>query len=58
MIVREQYLKQLRPLFNTKIIKIITGIRRAGKSILLTQVIDELLKSGVKESQIIYLNWT
>lgn len=55
MIVREQYLKQLRPLFNTKIIKIITGIRRAGKSILLTQVIDELLKSGVKESQIIYL---
>lgn len=55
MIIREHYLKQLRSFFNTKIVKIITGIRRSGKSTLLTQVIDELLKSGVKDNQIIYL---
>lgn len=55
MIIREHYLKMLRPLYNTKIVKIITGIRRSGKSTLLTQIIDELLRSGVQSNQIIYL---
>ena len=42
MISRERYLQQIRPFYDSDLIKVITGIRRCGKSILLKQVMDEL----------------
>jgi len=56
MIKREKYLSKIRGFYNSELIKIITGVRRCGKSVLLKQIIDELKESGIKEDHIIYLN--
>ena len=56
MIKREDYLHKLRQLRDQNIIKVITGMRRSGKSILLKLFREELLESGVDKSQIISLN--
>lgn len=53
---RETYLEQIRPYYDSDIIKVITGVRRAGKSILLDTIKDELIESGVHGDHIIYLN--
>lgn len=55
-LVRETYLEQIRPYYDSDIIKVITGVRRAGKSMLLDTIKDELLKNGIAEDKIIYLN--
>ena len=52
---REKYLSKIRPFFDSDIIKVITGIRRCGKSFLLKGIINELLEKGVSEKQIIYI---
>lgn len=57
MILRENYLQQIRPLINKPFIKVLTGIRRCGKSVILTQLIDLLRKSGILDSKIIYYNF-
>lgn len=57
MIARESYLQRLRSLKNQKIIKVITGIRRSGKSTLLEAFKNELLKSGVEKKDVIFLNF-
>ena len=57
MIIREKYLSQIRPFYDQDLIKVITGIRRCGKSILLTQIIDELKHNNIKDSQIIFINF-
>ena len=54
---RETYLEQIRPYYESDIIKVITGVRRAGKSILLDTIKDELKEQGVDEKYIIYLNF-
>lgn len=54
---RETYLEQIRPYYESDIIKVITGVRRAGKSILLDTIKEELAAGGVPESHIIYLNF-
>lgn len=46
MIIREHYLKQIRPFYESDLIKIITGIRRCGKSVILKQVLNELEAAG------------
>ena len=56
MIERNEYLNVLKRFKDKELIKVITGIRRCGKSVILTQIIDELKQKGVKESQIIYIN--
>ena len=56
MIIREKYLRKIRPFYDVDLIKVITGIRRCGKSVILTQIIDELVKSNINEEQIIYIN--
>ena len=56
MIKREMYLSKIRPFYNDDMIKVITGIRRSGKSSLLMQIMDELILSGVKQEQIIYID--
>lgn len=55
-LVRETYLEQIRPYYDSDIIKVITGVRRAGKSMLLDTIKDELLENGIAEDKIIYLN--
>ncbi|MCI6932701.1 MAG: ATP-binding protein [Tenericutes bacterium] len=51
---RELYLKKIRGFYNdTETIKVITGIRRCGKSSLLDTIIDELKEQGVKDKDII-----
>ena len=57
MIIREEYLDKLKVLKDKNIIKIVTGIRRCGKSTLLLQFRDWLIEQGVKESQIIFINF-
>ena len=57
MIKREKYLKIIRPFYEQDLIKVITGIRRSGKSVILTQIMEELKESGIKEEQIIYINF-
>ena len=57
MIIRERYLTKIRPFYDQDLIKVIMGIRRCGKSVLLLQIIDELKEKGIPESQIIYINF-
>lgn len=54
---REKYLKRIRGFYHeTEMIKVITGVRRCGKSSLMKLIIKELLSSGVKEDNILYLH--
>lgn len=57
MIKRELYLKKLRESYDSELIKVITGVRRCGKSILLLQIIEELKEKGIDEKNIIYINF-
>ena len=52
---REKYLSRLRPFYHSDIIKVITGIRRCGKSFLLKAVLNELEAGGISSSRIIYI---
>ena len=54
MIQREHYIKQVRPFYESDLIKIITGIRRCGKSVIMEQIIKEIAE---KTDNIIYLNF-
>ena len=56
MIVRRHYLEKVRPFVGTDVVKVITGIRRSGKSVLLEQIRDELLGGGKGETEVVYLN--
>jgi len=53
---RELYLQQIRPFYESDIIKVITGVRRAGKSVLLKTITEELVANGIEDSHIIYIN--
>ncbi len=57
MIVREKYLEIIKQYKNTEIIKVITGIRRSGKSVLLNQFRDSLIADGVLKSRLIHINF-
>jgi len=57
LIERKQYMQMLRNLKDQNIIKVISGIRRCGKSTLLHMFADELLQNGVDPLQIQYLNF-
>ena len=57
MIIREIYLSKIRPFYDQDLIKVIMGIRRCGKSVLLLQIINELKEKGIEEKQIIYINF-
>lgn len=57
MITREKYLSKIRPFYHQDLIKVIMGIRRCGKSVLLLQIINELKENEISEKQIIYINF-
>lgn len=52
---REKYFKKIRPFYDSDIIKVITGIRRCGKSFILKGIMNELFEKNVSESQILYV---
>lgn len=55
-LIRENYLKMIRPYYDADVIKVITGVRRAGKSVILESIRDELSASGVAKDHIVYIN--
>lgn len=58
MIKREKYLSKIRSFYDVKdLIKIIYGLRRSGKSVILSQIMDELKLNDVDDSHIIYINF-
>lgn len=57
MVIRERYLKAIRPFYNQDLIKVLIGIRRCGKSVILMQIIEELKASGIDNEHIIYINF-
>ena len=57
IIQRELYLKKIRPFMNTPVVKVFTGIRRCGKSVLMELVQTELRKEGVADSRMLSLNF-
>ena len=57
MIARNQYLQQLGLFIDKPLVKILTGIRRSGKSSILMLLKEELLLRGIEPEQIIYINF-
>ena len=57
MIKRETYMQRIKPFINTELIKVFTGIRRSGKSVMLELVKDELKNSGVSENNFLCTNF-
>ena len=49
---RKDYMEKIKPFVDKPIIKILTGIRRSGKSTIMLMIIEELKKTGVQENQI------
>lgn len=57
MVKRELYMSRIRPFIGGELIKVVTGIRRAGKSVMLELVKQELLESGVGADHFISINF-
>lgn len=57
MIKREWYMKKIRPFFDQEVIKVLTGIRRSGKSVMLRLIQEELSLRGVSEEQMVTINF-
>lgn len=57
MIKRERYIDRIRPFFNNELVKVLTGIRRSGKSVMLELIRNELFEQGVSPSQCIMFNF-
>ena len=58
MLLREDYLSKIRGFYDSDLIKILVGIRRCGKSVILNQIIDELKeKRKVDDDHIIFINF-
>ncbi len=56
-IKRPEYIKEIFPVMARKEIIILKGIRRCGKSTIMRQLVNELIKSGIDKKQIVYLNF-
>lgn len=57
MIKREIYIDRIKPFINKNIIKVLTGIRRSGKSFMLKLIMEELEKNGVEREKFININF-
>ena len=51
------YMKRIRPFIGTDLVKVMTGIRRCGKSVMLNLIQDELKASGVQDAQMFSFNF-
>ena len=56
-IKRERYLSKIRPFYDVDLIKVLTGVRRCGKSILLEQIKEEFIENGFDRAHIITINF-
>ena len=56
-IKRERYLAKIRPFYDVDLIKVLTGVRRCGKSILLEQIKEEFISNGFDKNHIICINF-
>lgn len=56
MILRENYLNRIRPFYDSPLIKIIVGVRRCGKSVLLRQIADEIRRQDARADSIIFVD--
>ena len=54
MVKRERYLQRIRPFYDSEMVKVITGIRRCGKSTLMQQIITEMKQQNIADDHIIY----
>lgn len=57
MLIRESYLSKIRGFYNSDLVKILVGIRRCGKSVILNQIIEEIKANGVDDDHIININF-
>ncbi|MDD3413096.1 MAG: ATP-binding protein [Lachnospiraceae bacterium] len=57
MIKREWYLKKIRPFYDNELIKVIVGIRRCGKSVIMRQIVSEIEENGTDAEHIIFINF-
>lgn len=57
MLKREIYLSRIRGFYDSDLVKILVGIRRCGKSVILKQIIEELKEKGIDDKHIIYVNF-
>lgn len=57
MVKREEYLKRIRPFYDSELIKVIMGIRRCGKSTIMHQIVEELEERGIVREHIICVNF-
>ena len=57
MIKRESYMQKIRPFINSDLVKVLTGIRRCGKSVMLDLIKQELLQQGITPQQLISYNF-
>lgn len=57
MIKREDYLVRIRPFYESDLVKVIVGIRRCGKSVLLRQIAEELQEKGTEPDHLLYINF-
>ena len=57
MLKREMYLSRIRGFYDSDLVKILVGIRRCGKSVILKQIINELKEKNIDEKHIIYVNF-
>ena len=57
MLKRDEYIKQIVPFIDKDVIKVLTGIRRSGKSVMLKLLMEELKNIGINEKQFIYINF-
>ena len=57
MIKRTKYLDKIVPFIDKPLIKALVGVRRSGKTVLLTQIKEHLLENGVSDNQILYINF-
>ena len=55
---REKYLSRIRPFYEANdLIKVITGVRRSGKSSIMLMIYNELIKNGVPKKNIIFMEF-
>ena len=57
MIKRETYISRIRPFIGSDLIKVMTGIRRCGKAVMLELIKQELTESGISPAQFISINF-
>lgn len=57
MIKRNLYIKKIRPFMDKDVVKVLTGVRRCGKSVMLQLIQEEMLENGVRKEQMLQINF-